>query len=138
MQKDAGDCAVACLQMLLGKPRTDVLAAFPKRIHKRAFNSAEGVSNRQVINAARKLGVTLAYRKGHPDGAVGILDLQRLVDPNDPHGPWEGHYVITANNTCYNPADGMWWVDVDCFFAARRWEPVGVFVHRGRDKGDTH
>jgi hypothetical protein len=122
MQKDIADCSVACLVMLSGRSYRDVLAAFPKR----ARVGTEGVSDRQLMNAAKRLGCPLRYvRDGNLDGVVGILSLERVTEPGE-EPSW--HSVIVANGTIWNPAEGLLWPDIDAFFRARRWRPLGVFV----------
>lgn len=132
MQKSVGDCGAACLRMLTGCSYSGVIEAFPPRVRKKVMDT--GMSNRQLRLAARKLGFKLRYvplNKAH----VGILDLQRLADPADPDGEWEGHYAMLAGHTVFNPADGLIWTDIDAFLKTRRWEVVGVFV---RTKGEDN
>ena len=127
MQKDASDCGVACLQMMTGLSYEQVLKACPRKAKQ------EGLSNRQLLNVAKKLGFPLRYIKTtEPGHHVGILDLHRPADPANRKGEWEGHFVMFMRNSLYNPAEGTVWTDVDTFLKTRRWEPLGIFVREGQ------
>lgn len=132
-QKDVADCGIACLAMVLSLPYQTVSAAFPKR-RKVGHN---GMSNRQLQNAARKLGHPLKYiNEGQMFETVGILDLQRRADPANPKSTWEGHYAVQLKNVLFNPADGAIWTDIDAFLKTRRWELLGVFVRQDNERED--
>lgn len=119
VQKDSGDCAVACLAMFLGVG----YAEMRKRVHRNA--GSEGMTDRQIINAARKFGCRLKF-VGAGDEALGILKLERAVEGKP--RTMEYHVVMFMRGVIFNPADGLIWVDPDAFFKARRWRPLGVFV----------
>lgn len=109
---DVGDCAVACLAMLLGRPYVEVLAAAPKR-----FKTCNGLTIRQMKNIAARFGQPLGYRPGMPeDDEVGILDLDRVDD---------GHVVIYIKGAMYNPADGMIYTDVETYLRRGKWTVDG-------------
>jgi ABC-type bacteriocin/lantibiotic exporter with double-glycine peptidase domain len=129
INKMGSDCAIACVEMLTGLPYQTVRDAVPRRYLK-DLNNGAGLSNRQLRNLAARLGFSLRYVKWDDvtSTMVGILDLQRLADPANPKGEWEGHFLIFSKFTLYNPADGTIWTDPDAFFKTRRWEPLGVFV----------
>lgn len=118
MQKAIADCTVACLKMITGLSYEQVVSAFPKR----AKVTENGVKDRQLVNAAKKLGFPLKWLpKADLSDVVGILDLER-EDESDCHS------VIIAKNTIYNPATGTWWTDIDAYFKTHKWKPLGVWV----------
>jgi ABC-type bacteriocin/lantibiotic exporters, contain an N-terminal double-glycine peptidase domain len=128
--KDSADCGVACLAMLLGKSYGAVCEALPKR-RRNAIVGEEGLNLRQMKLLATKLGSRLRYihtqTEFHAD-SVGILCLCRPADPSKPTGKTEGHYVVYAKETLYNPAEGLWWLDPETFLKTRRWEVEGILV----------
>jgi len=132
MMKNAADCGIACMAMLVGKSYGEVMAALPAR-RRTAVVDHEGLSVRQMKLLATRLGVRLCYSpireqtEFYTDKA-GILDLDRPCDPTKPNGEHEGHFVFYAKDTIYNPAEGLWWLDTEAFFKTRRWEAVGVLV----------
>lgn len=121
MQKDVWDCGIACLQMITGMPYAEV------RQHVRA-KAPTGLSNAQVKRIAAKVGKPLAYRKELRDDDIGILDLQR----SSPSGP-EGHFAIYVNGSVFNPADGLWYTDIEAYLTKSRYDVVGVFVRKGQE-----
>lgn len=124
MQKDAADCAVACLAMLLGVGYQQARSACPRNV------GSEGLTPRQIRNVAKKLGQPLRYLKVgrfDPDNVVGVLHLQRpFVDSKDV----DYHVAVIVNGVIYNPADGLIWTSAEALNKARRWEPLGVFVRQ--------
>lgn len=130
MQQDIADCGVACLVMMTGLSYAQVLAAFSKR----AKVSSNGMSRRQLMRAAKKLGFPLRFVKnGDLSNMVGIADLQRYANPDNPAEGYEEHLVIVAKGVLYNPAEGLLWTDIDSYFKTRRWVPLGMYV-RTEDK----
>ena len=129
MQKDAWDCGLACLEMLTGVPYPELLK------HTRKYRKPQGLSNRQMLSIARKVGAPLRYSQKVTELSVGILDLQRPEGANpacagDANGEWEGHFAILAKGMVYNPGAGVWWMEVADFLAHHRWQVVGIFTRR--------
>lgn len=119
MQKDGGDCAVACLAMFLGVGYAEVR----KVVHRKV--GQDGLTDRQIINAAKKFGRTLRL-VGEWEDTIGILKVERPV--HDAPKTIEYHVVMFINGVVYNPADGLIWESVEALKAHRRWSPVGVFI----------
>ena len=119
--KDVGDCAICCLSMLLGKTYRDILDVCPKRsgAH-RIHPTRDGLNIKQMCLVGKRLGFDLEYYD-EPDQEhrIGILDLQRTTNDE------EGHVVMFARDTIYNPADGEFWTHVDAFLHTRKWKVEG-------------
>lgn len=130
MMKNSADCGIACLSMLLGKSYGEVTAVLPKR-RRAVITANEGLDLRQMKMLATRLGWRLRYihtqTEFHAD-SVGILSLWRPIAADKPTGNREGHYVIYAKETIYNPAEGLWWMDPESFFKTRRWVVEGILV----------
>ena len=118
VQKEDWDCGVACLAMLLGRTYAEVRARIRKY--------PDGVSNRQMMRAAKALGQPVSHRPHVGDEDVGILDLERETDDR-----WEGHFAVYAKGTVYNPASGQWWMDLDTYLKYSRYRVCGLFVRVG-------
>lgn len=116
MQKDAADCGVACLAMLLSIPYREARSVCPKKV------GSDGLSVRQMQNIAKRLGCALSYSKLYDEEDIGIFDLQRAGDDNDT----EGHYVVFVKDTVYNPAQGEWWTDADTYLKESRYTVDGI------------
>ena len=129
MMQDAGDCGVACLRMMTGLTYKQVLAAFGTWKNNVLLN---GMSRRQLMNAAKRLGFPLQFKKTTEVGrVVGIVDLRRDVEKDA-----DEHLAIVANGCLYNPAEGMLWTDIDAFLKTRNWRVVGIYT-RQQTKGET-
>lgn len=115
MQIGPGDCAIACLAMLLGVPHQAIMAAVP---HKRAVMQ-RGLSNRQIVNIGKRLGREVRRKGGHVDleEDVGILKLESGRDRRC------GHAVVLVKGLVINPADGLVWVDAETFLKTEPWRP---------------
>ncbi len=110
--KNSGDCGIVCLQMLLGKSYPEVFAACPKR----GKPQHNGLTTRQMINVAARLGSKLDYFDvlKHPhwlddEAGVGILDLD-TTEVNE-----AGHYVMWAKGTIYDPAQDLYWTNLEAY-----------------------
>lgn len=122
-QKDGGDCAVAALAMYLGVGYQQVRAVCHKNV------GTDGLTDRQILNTARKLKQPLRWTNdGDLSETIGILKVERPEHDNPKE--LEYHTVVLLKGVIYNPADGLIWTDIDAFFKARRWKPVGVFVRK--------
>lgn len=117
IQKDAADCGISALAMLLGKPYVEVFqvaeAVSPKC-------AKRGLWNTELRRIAKRLGVTLKVVKPVPEltEATGILDVQK---------PKQGHYALIFQGVLINPADGLIW-DVDAFLARGKWTARALIV----------
>jgi hypothetical protein len=131
MMQDAGDCGVACLRMITGLTYAQVIAVFGNWKNNVMAN---GMSRRQLLHAAKRLGFPLRFiNTDEPGRMVGIIDLRRQPKPDeDP----DEHLAVIANGCLYNPAEGMLWTDIDAFLKTRNWKVLGVYV-RQQTKGDT-
>ncbi len=118
--KDEGDCWAACLEMLLDKPYSEVVAAGPKR----GRPAEEGLTTRQIINVAKRLGATLKYTKTEepPYTGIGILALE-------PKPGFEGdeHVTLYANGMVYEVTNGLMYTDLGAYCDARGFRVVGFF-----------
>lgn len=119
MQKDMADCAVACLAMLFGRGYADVRAVCSKTV------GTDGMTNRKIHTAARKLGRRLQYHRGQKEFKVGIIKLERTE--HDRPRTKEYHVCVFFYGVILNPADGLTW-EPGALFEARRWKPIGIFV----------
>lgn len=116
-QKSSSDCAVACLAMLLGVSYAEVLAATSKR----AKVKATGMSDRQILATAKKLGMTIKHRTSPPeDDEFGMVYLQRGKDDGHVALHLRGGYII-------DPADGLIFSDVAAFLLAKDWTIKGFY-----------
>ena len=41
---------------------------------------------------------------------------------------YQGHFVIYAHGTVYNPASGQWWMDLDSYLRYTHYQVCGIFV----------
>ncbi len=127
VMKDTWDCGIASLAMLLSKSYAEVCAAVPRRI--RHSRIKDGLGAQQMRNIARRLGYSTCWiRDGDLQEIVGVLGVARAIDPAQPEGDREGHYLMVLKGVLYNPADGMIWTEIDSFMTTRRWAPTGVLV----------
>lgn len=118
-QNRPNDCAVACLKMLTGVTYVEATDAFPKR----AKVATEGASDRQILNAAKRLRRPLRFIKdGDLSEIVGILQIIEVKTK-------DVHVVMLAKGSIYNPGDGVLWTDIDSFLKAQ-YTIGGVFVLR--------
>lgn len=102
-QKDGGDCGLAAVAMLLGKPYREVsemaLKVFRRPVHK------EGMDNRQIKALCKKFGIDLCTTtlNRHMDLSddSGILAISK----KNPHYAvlFEGVVVDPANSLLYTP-----------------------------------
>lgn len=123
IQKSIGDCAVACLAMLLGVPYSVVLSAIPSRSRKH-LHSSTGVTLRQMTNVARRLGIITRWiDNANYSNTVGILHFRRVVGKKE-----DGHVAILMRGVIYNPGDGLLWTDMEAFCKTTGWEPQGVMI----------
>lgn len=118
IQRESGDCTIACLHMLIGKSYQDVIKAAPPRAHK------AGMTCKAMIETAAKLGVVLRMRRKfdiHED--TGILTL--LPRPKHNPGPIarDEHVVLLLKGQVYDAFNGRIWFDTDIFLKHERYTP---------------
>lgn len=120
VMKSSSDCALCCLKMLLGVTYSEVLLAVPKKLQRTVANT--GLTTKQIINVAARLGHTLKYQTTAPeDDDVGILDLSRADG---------GHVVMWLKGVIYNPADNELWTDDEAFLQRGQWIVDGFLWRR--------
>lgn len=101
-QRGDEDCGVAALSIIARVSYEDAYVAVAQ-IDKR-HRGTKGLHNREVIAAARKLGVRLTPTRAYNlDAAEGVLRI-RWNDPNRAPG---GHFVAVRAATISCPSDGM-------------------------------
>ena len=115
-QKYGSDCAVACLSMMLGVSYPDILAATSKR----AKVVHTGMSSRQIISTAKRLGMVVKYRIAPPEeDDFGMMYLTRKDD---------AHVALyLRNGYVIDPADGLTYTDVGAFLLAKDWTIEGFY-----------
>lgn len=117
IQKNVGDCAIAVLAMLLGKPYREVSAAAitmtrtPHRV---------GLGSRQIAALARAMGSGLT--KARPpfdlEDETGMLCVA-FPDKSE-------HAMVLFCGVIYNPADGLLYAP-DVYLSAKRTRVVGLW-----------
>lgn len=118
IQRESGDCTIACLHMLIGKSYLDVIKAAPPRAHK------AGMTCKAMIETAAKLGVALCMRRKydiHED--TGILSLNPDPAHNVGHIKRDEHVVLLLNGMIYDAYNGRMWFDPDIFLKHERYAP---------------
>lgn len=116
IQRESGDCTVACLLMLIGKSYQEVIVAAPPRAHK------VGMTCRAMIETAKKLGVTLRMRRGfdiHED--TGILTLNPVPLKNPGGITRDEHVVLLLKGMVYDAYNGRMWFGADTFLRHERY-----------------
>ncbi len=101
-QRGDADCGVAALALIAQVSYEDCYVAVAQ-VDKR-HRGKNGLHNREVIAAARKLGLRLTSTRAYDlDDDEGVLRI-RWNDPKRSHG---GHFVALMNGTIGCPSDGM-------------------------------
>jgi hypothetical protein len=114
-QKSDDDCAIACLAMLLGLPYATVRGAAP-----RSFSKGGGLTTRQIVRLAAKLGTPVMLTKDFTGDDVGILDLDRAAENGG------GHVAMFIKGVVYTTASGHLWADLDAYLAYGRFTLLGL------------
>jgi hypothetical protein len=123
IQKDVWDCGVCCLSMLLGVPYATVRAQI-------RYKEPVGMSLREIRRVARSLGYSLRLSRTVDHEDIGVLILERQRVEGVPKAGIEGHVVMYAKGTLYNPAQGDWWTDVDSYLKKSRYRVVGILKRK--------
>lgn len=122
MMQDTGDCGIACLRTITGLSLVQVIAVFGTWKHR---VMSEGLSRKQLLNAAKRLGFPLRFKTTEEVGrVVGIVDLQRVGDKDNEH------LAVVFNGSLFDPASGTIWTDIDAFLKTREWKVLGIYVRR--------
>jgi ABC-type bacteriocin/lantibiotic exporter with double-glycine peptidase domain len=111
-QKNAGDCSIACLAMLLGLPYVEVssmaLSLYPTA-------GTEGLWTTEIKRVALKLGHKLQTKKPvEIETSTGILVLR-------------DHVVILFQGVIVDPADGLIY-DYDTYLVTKADKPTRLLV----------
>lgn len=117
IQKASGDCAAACLAMMLGVSYADIVAATPSRKRMKKY----GLTERQIINVGKRLGMAIGARLAPPEeDEFGMLDLYNEKK--------EGHVALhLRGGQVLDPADGFIYTDVAAFLLAKEWQIQGFY-----------
>lgn len=117
-QYSDGDCSLAALAMLSGRPyasvRATVNALYPKA-------KDEGVTPRQLLRISRALKFPLRQRVLHDtlsedlDDATGLLVVAKRIGRR-----WHGHAVVLFDGVVLDPSDGLLW-NLDAYLAESAW-----------------
>lgn len=99
-QRAGGDCGIAALATYLGQTYEDVyvaVAAIDRR-----YRGKNGLHNRELVAAARRLGVTLEASRAYDlDDDEGVLRV-RWADRTK---GWGGHFVALIDGRIWCPID---------------------------------
>ncbi len=114
VMKDATDCGVAALAMLLNKPYVQVYQVAQTE----AADVRKGLFNTDAIRIAAKLGVTLKAKRNPDDlsEATGLLAVKKLKKRLE-------HFAVLFQGVLINPADGLIW-NVEAYLARGQWKPT--------------
>lgn len=113
MQKGEGDCAIASLAMLTGKPLIEVNQLATK-VFKDFVARERGLYTGEIKRLGKKLGVTLHSRLSKTidwDHDTGILLVALRSGTH--------HAAILFNGSIYDPLDGLFYTP-DAYLATRR------------------
>lgn len=125
VQRESGDCGIACLVMLTGKSYPEVCTAAPHNAFKK------GMQNREVIATAAKLGLRLVqHHRARINWSedVGILTLLPTPAYNGTTKRDE-HYVLLLEGLIYDGYNGRLWFEVETYLAHERYR-VGTLLRR--------
>jgi hypothetical protein len=117
VQRAPGDCTITALSMLLGVPYEDVLGAAVKSTSSARVHH-NGMFTRQMKATAKRLGQTLALRRGFDlERDEGILTV---VDGDHQHA------VLLKSGLIFD-GDGSVWNHA-AFMKEYRYRPVSLLV----------
>ena len=123
IQKDEGDCALACLAMVSGRSYVDVRKA-TRRVCPDA--PVEGASAEDLVRLGRSLKYPLVARiVQHGDDfedLTGVLMVERKVRRR-----YHRHAVVLFQGVIIDPSDGTVW-DFDAYMAELDWRPTVIVV----------
>lgn len=116
VQRESGDCAVACLHMLIGKSYQEIVFAAPPKAHK------HGMTCREMIATAAKLDVQMRMRRKFDQNEdTGILSLNPDPKYNTGHIKRDEHVVLLLSGMVYDAYNGRLWSDTDTFLKHERY-----------------
>ena len=125
--KDTGDCCITCLVMWTGQGYAAVIAEAPAGAHK------AGMSNKEVIQAAWKLGVAFVAKRKfdiYKDDGILMLKPEPKRHPGErslrPH-----HAVLLFNGVVLDPFNGRVWPDVEIYLQAEKYRTSVLLVEEG-------
>lgn len=118
VNREQGDCALACLVMWTGKPYQDVIAAAPTNAHK------DGMYGRDVVATAARLGTRLRPRRKfdlHADEGLLMLNPHPRKHPGQ---KWlrPSHCVILLGGMVLDPYNCRLWLDADVYLTTERYK----------------
>lgn len=121
VQKDSGDCGIACIHMLSGRSYTDVVKAAPHHSYK------HGMTMKQIVETAATVGLTLRHRRKYDlSDDRGILGL--IPDPtHNGKTKRDEHVVLLLEGHIYDTYAGRLWLDIGMFLQQERYR-VGTLL----------
>jgi hypothetical protein len=123
INREMGDCALACLVMWTGRSYQEVISVCPPGAHK------QGMWNRDVVKAGAALGATFERKRKfnlHEDD--GILMLNPVPSKGRP-----SHTVVLLDGMVLDPYNGRLWLDVDIYLKTERYE-IGELLREAEAK----
>lgn len=123
IQKDVNDCALACLSIYLGVPYATVRAAMPKRWNLAKMNEGGGLTIKQMLQLARRLGHPLRLLDDFDSDDCGIIDL-------DHEASGCGHVALFLKGVVYTTATGMVWTDLHAYVKHHGFTLVGLITRK--------
>ena len=122
IQRESGDCCIACLKMLIGKTYPEVITAAPAGSHK------SGMTCKAMIAAAATLDVTLRLRRKFDiDEDTGLLSLNPEPKYNPGHIKRDEHLVLLLKGMIYDAYNGRLWLSTEAYLKHERYS-VGTLL----------
>ncbi len=122
IQRGKGDCGIAALAMLLGRPYEDVFAAAITRTCQKPHHS--GMLTRQIQAAAARLGIVLILRRSWDlESSAGLLTVEQTEPKPD---EFTQHLVLLKFGLIFD-TDGTVW-EPETFFEQQKFRPVSLLV----------
>lgn len=118
-QMDDGDCALAAVAMITGKPYQHVVTTARRTISSRVLK--RGLWTTEILALAKKMRVALVVKRPSQiewSDATGVLLLER---PPSGHC----HAVAVFQGVLIDPNDGQLW-DVDTYCSSQRFAVRGL------------
>ena len=118
IQRDAGDCVIASLAMVLGLPYVQV---YTKAHEFYPDAHTTGLTTREMMRVVRALGkhlTSVAIKDVNLEAETGILDVRK--------GSGKYHAVVLFEGVIFNPADGLLYT-LEAFLASSKTKPTRFF-----------